>query len=67
MENYIIFITEKDFRKLGKPIYQVERVFLEDQTPFNDRTHILFVKKQNQHDDPLGNLMKNSFSRGANK
>lgn len=65
MENYIIFITEKDFRKLGKPIYQVERVFIEDQTPFNDGTHILFVNGQYQHDDPIGNLMKDFFSKGA--
>ena len=65
MENYIIFITEKDFRKLGKPIYQVERVFLEDQAPFNDGTHILFVNGQYQHHDTIGNIMKDFFSRGA--
>lgn len=65
MKNYIIFITEKDFRKLGKPIYQVEGVFLEDQAPFNDGTHILFVNGQYQHDDPIGNLTKNFFSKGA--
>ena len=60
-ETFVIFITEKEYRGLGLPAYQVERVYLEDRSSFGDGTHIIFVNGQYRGDDPIGRLM-NDFS-----
>ena len=56
-ETYVIFITEKDYRGKGLPAYQVERLYLEDKTPFGDGTHIIFVNGEYRGDDAIGNLI----------
>ena len=66
-ENYVIFITEKDFRGDGKPAYQVERYYVDDHRPFSDGTHIIFVNGQHSGDDPIGMLMHDFSSKGANE
>lgn len=66
-ETYVIFITERDYRGLGLPAYQVERVYLEDKTSFEDGTHIIFVNGQYRGDDPIGRLMNDFFSKGADE
>lgn len=62
-ETYIIFITEKDLRGKGLPVYQAERVFLEDHTPAEDGVHFIFVNGEYRGDDPIGNLMSDFFCR----
>lgn len=66
-ETYVIFITEKDYRGKGLPAYQVERLYLEDKTPFGDGTHIIFVNGEYRGDDAIGNLMNDFFCTGANQ
>ena len=65
MDNYVIFITETDLRGKGLPAYQVERVFLDDNAPFNDGSRIIFVNGQYRGDDPIGRMMNDFFSRSA--
>ena len=66
-ETYVIFITEKDYRGKGLPAYQVERMYLEDKTPFGDGTHIIFVNGEYRGDDAIGNLMNDFFCTGADQ
>ena len=66
-ETYVIFITEKDYRGKGLPAYQVERLYLEDKTPFRDGTHIIFVNGEYRGDDAIGNLMNDFFCTGADQ
>lgn len=66
-ETYVIFITEKDYRGKGLPAYQVERLYLEDKTPFGDGTHIIFVNGEYRGDDAIGNLMNDFFCTGADQ
>ena len=66
-ETYVIFITEKDYRGKGLPTYQVERLYLEDKTPFGDGTHIIFVNGEYRGDDAIGNLMNDFFCTGADQ
>ena len=66
-ETYVLFITEKDYRGKGLPAYQVERLYLEDKTPFGDGTHIIFVNGEYRGDDAIGNLMNDFFCTGADQ
>lgn len=66
-ETYVIFITGKDYRGKGLPAYQVERLYLEDKTPFGDGTHIIFVNGEYRGDDAIGNLMNDFFCTGADQ
>ena len=56
-EAYIIFITEHDVWKRGKPLYTVRRTFEDTEEVFNDGTHILYVNGECQSESPLGRLM----------
>lgn len=51
----------------GLPAYQVERLYLEDKTPFGDGTHIIFVNGEYRGDDAIGNLMNDFFCTGADQ
>ena len=42
-EAYVIFITEHDIWKRGRPLYTVRRTFMDTQNVFEDGTHILYV------------------------
>ena len=68
-ENYVIFITEKDFRGDGKPLYQVERFYVDQKDkPFGDGTHIIFVNGQyREKGTVIGDLMHDFFSQGADE
>ena len=56
-ETYVIFITEHDVLKGGRPIYRIERTVQETGESFGDRTHILYVNAQMKDDTALGQLM----------
>ena len=56
-ETYVIFITERDVLKAGLPIYHIDRMIQETETPFGDGSHIIYVNAQHKNDTPLGKLM----------
>ena len=65
-ETYVIFITEHDIWKRGKPLYKVRRTFEDTADPFDDGTHILYVNGECQSDSPLGRLMHDFFCTNPN-
>ena len=65
-ETYVIFITEHDIWKRGRPIYKVHRTFEDTADAFDDGTHILYVNGECQSDDPLGRLMHDFFCTNPN-
>ena len=65
-ETYVIFITEHDIWKRGKPLYKVRRTFEDTADAFDDGTHILYVNGECQSDDPLGRLMHDFFCTNPN-
>lgn len=56
-ETYVIFITENDVLRKGKPIYHINRVIEETGEPFDDGSHIIYVNGAYRDDTPLGKLM----------
>ena len=61
-ETYVIFITENDVLKLGKPLYRIERTIQDsDWVLFDDEAHIIFVNGECRDDTPLGRLMHDFF------
>ncbi len=57
-DTWVIFITERDVRGLGKPIYRFRRFDEETGEPFEDGTHILYVNGAYQNEEnPIGRLM----------
>ena len=42
-DTYVIFITENDYYKAGKPIYIIQNMNLTLNQSFDDGTHILYV------------------------
>ena len=58
-EKYIIFITEDDYFKKGKPIYAFANILIDDdlKMKMDDGQHYLYVNGANTEDTPLGNLM----------
>ena len=58
-EHYVIFITESDVLKLGKPLYRIERCIMETEPPilFGDEAHIVYVNGEIQDETDLGQLM----------
>ena len=65
-EAYVIFITEHDVWKRGKPLYTVRRTFEDTEEVFNDGTHILYVNGECQSESPLGRLMHDFFCSDPN-
>ena len=65
-ETYVIFITEHDVWKRGKPLYKVRRTFEDIEEVFNDGAHILYVNGEYQSESPLGHLMHDFFCRDPN-
>ena len=65
-ETYVIFITEHDVWKRGKPLYTVRRTFEDTDEVFNDGTHILYVNGECQSESPLGRLMHDFFCSDPN-
>lgn len=56
-ETYVIFITENDVLRKGKPIYHINRVIEETGESFDDGSHIIYVNGAYRDDTPLGKLM----------
>lgn len=56
-ETYVVFITENDVMRKGKPLYQIERCILETSERFEDGTHILYVNGSYRDESPIGKLM----------
>lgn len=56
-ETYVIFITEHDVLKAGRPIYHIDRMIQETNALFGDGSHILYVNAQIKNNTALGQLM----------
>ena len=56
-DTYVIFITENDYFKEGKPIYQIQNMNLTTGKLFEDGTHILYVNGEYRDDSDIGKLM----------
>ena len=63
-ETYVIFITENDIYKKGKPLYKIDR-YVDSQELFNDEAHIIYVNGQYKGDDPIGDLMHDFHCKKA--
>ena len=63
-ESYIIFITEHDVLKGGKPLYTVNRTISElDHAIFADGSHIIYVNGEIRNGTALGELMQDFFCK----
>lgn len=56
-DTYTIFITEKDFYKMGKPVYLIQNMNRTTGKPFDDGAYIIYVNGSYRGDDELGKLM----------
>ncbi len=58
-DSYVIFVTENDVLKGGKPIYPVERYVAvgEEKVLFDDGSHIIYVNGKYRGNDEIGKLM----------
>ena len=56
-DTYVIFITENDYYKAGKPVYIVQNMNLTLNQPFHDGAHILYVNGEYRDDSAIGKLM----------
>ena len=67
-ESYIIFITEHDVLKGGKPLYTVNRTISElDHAIFTDGSHIIYVNGEIRNGTALGELMQDFFCKDPHK
>ena len=56
-DTYTIFIIEKDFYGMGKPVYSIERINLDTGKSFEDGEHILYVNGEYRGNSDIGKLM----------
>jgi hypothetical protein len=56
-ETYIIFITEHDYYKKGKPVYEIEKTVKGTDLTFDDGCKIMYVNGAYKADDAIGHLM----------
>lgn len=56
-DTYTIFITERDFFRANRPLYEIQRMNLTTGTPFEDGTYILYVNWEYHDASNLGKLM----------
>lgn len=67
-ETYVIFITEHDVLKGGKPIYTINRMIAEmDNALFGDESHIIYVNGEIRDETELGKLMQDFFCEDPKK
>lgn len=67
-ESYVIFITEHDVLKGGKPLYTVNRTISElDNAIFADESHIIYVNGEVRTETALGELMQDFFCNDPDK
>lgn len=60
-ETYVVFITENDVLRQGKPVYHIERYIQETGELFHDGSHILYVNGAYRDDTAIGKLMHDFF------
>ena len=63
-ESYVIFITENDIFKKGKPLYKIDR-YVDGEELFNDEAHIIYVNGEYKGNDPIGDLMHDFHCKRA--
>lgn len=56
-DSYVIFITRNDVLNKGLPLCHIQRIILEDGTPFKDGSHIIYVNNKIKDNTRLGKLM----------
>ena len=56
-ETYIIFITRNDVLGYNRAICHINRKVEEENEPFKDEAHIIYVNSKKQEDTELGRLM----------
>ena len=67
-ESYVIFITEHDVLKGGKPLYTVNRTISElGNAIFADESHIIYVNGEARTETALGELMQDFFCNDPNR
>ena len=64
-ETYVIFITEKDYFGIGKPIYRFDRYCHDTDMDLNDGLHIIYVNGEYKGDDDIGWLMHDFLCTNA--
>ena len=62
-ESYVIFITEHDVLKYNLPIYHIDMIIRENDAPFEDGRHIIYVNGENRDNSSLGQLMQDFFNK----
>ena len=55
---YVIFITERDVLKKGRPLYNIQRCLTDNGEVFEDGSYVVYVNAACQDDTPLGRLMQ---------
>jgi len=67
-ETYIIFITENDIYKKGKPIYKIKQIIEDnDDLDFDDGTHKIYVNGAYNGENAIGWLMHDFRESNADK
>lgn len=56
-DTYVIFITEEDYFGRNRPIYKIERIVEDDNSPFNDGSYILYINGEYRDNTEIGKLM----------
>ena len=64
-ETYVIFITRNDILGYNRPICHINRKVEEENEPFEDREHIIYVNSKKQEDTELGRLMHDLHCKNA--
>ena len=63
-EVYVIFITENDVLKKGRPLYRIEQTIVDDGEEVDDGEHVVYVNGECQNENTeLGRLMHDLFCR----
>lgn len=67
-ESYVVFISERDVLKGGKPIYTIQRKVDElDNKIFGDGSRIIYVNAEIRDETKLGQLMQDFFCTDPHK
>lgn len=64
-DSYVIFFYRNDKFRQGLPMYHIDRVILETNTPFDDGSHIIYVNGSYQGDDDIGHLIADFHQKDA--
>ena len=64
-ETYIIFITRNDVLGYNRAICHINRKIEEENEPFKDEAHIIYVNSKKQEDTELGRLMHDLHCKKA--